>query len=60
MADEPENQIVEHATKSKGGTMFVRPQGIEQYYPLADYIKNEGTVYRRTVIVVSDWEEVAK
>jgi hypothetical protein len=59
MTDEPE-QLTEYATTSKGGTMFVRPQGIEEYYPLADYVKNEGKVYRRTVIVVSDWEEVSE
>lgn len=44
--------------------MMVRPDGpeIELIYPLADWIAGErrmgARVYRRTVIVVEDWQEV--
>lgn len=57
-------QVVEHATLYSGGSMLVRPGDpeVERIFPLADWIRSErrfgGKVYRRTVIVVEDWQEV--
>lgn len=58
--------IVEHAIMMSGGGMQVRngdPE-IEDIFPLAKWIPAQqrfgGKVYRRTVIVVEDWEEVPR
>jgi hypothetical protein len=57
---------VEYAIEMSSGAMQVRndhPE-IERIFPLVDWIKSEqrfgGRVYRRTVIVVEDREEVAR
>lgn len=57
-------EVTEHATRTKGGTMHVRytSPDIERVYPLAEWLEHMtedgGKVYRRTIVVVSDWEEV--
>lgn len=57
--------VVEHAVLMSGGGMHVRYEDpeIERIYPLAQWIEHGhrfgGRVYRRTVIVVEDWEEVS-
>lgn len=55
---------VEHAQLYTDGSMLVRSDDptIERIYPLPKWIKqhtrNGGRVFRRTVIVVEDWDEV--
>lgn len=63
MTGEP---VVEHAIQMSSGAMQVRcddPE-IEEIFPLAEWIRAQqrfgGKVYRRTVIVVDDWEEVPR
>jgi hypothetical protein len=57
--------VVEHAIEMSGGGMHIRYDhpDIERIFPLADWIKSQqrfgGKVWRRTVIVVEDWHEVA-
>lgn len=55
---------VEHAVEMSGGGYHVRcddPE-IETVYPLAKWIEAQsrfgGKVYRRTIIVLDDWQEV--
>lgn len=54
--------IIEHALLYAGGSMLVRPDDIEQYYPLAKWIESHNRqgaqVYRRTVGVIKGWERV--
>lgn len=56
--------VVEHAIEMSGGGMHVHYDhpDIERIFPLADWIKSQqrfgGKVWRRTVIVVDDWQEV--
>ena len=56
---------VEHAVMMSGGGYHVRNDDpeIEDIYPLAKWIKSEsrfgGKVYRRSIIVLDDWREVA-
>jgi len=58
--------VVEYAILMSGGGMHVRPEDpeIEAVYPLEKWIPNQqrfgGRVYRRTVVVVEDWEEVPR
>lgn len=58
--------VVEHAIMMSGGGMQIRSDDpeIEAEYPLARWIPNQqkfgGTVYRRTVTVVEDWQEVPR
>lgn len=53
---------IEHAIMMFGGGMHVRADGIEQVYPLADWlhhrVQNGTPVYRRRVVVVEDWTKV--
>lgn len=57
-------QTVEHATRTKGGTMHVRPNhpDVESNYPLETWIQHQlrdgGKVYQRTIVVLFDWTEV--
>lgn len=58
--------VTEYALLMSGGSMQVRnpdPE-IERIYPVALWIEHEARlthhVYRRRVIVVSDWEEVTE
>lgn len=66
MMDGMDERVTEHATWMASGAMQVRSShpDIEFLYPLANWIKHEtshGTkIYRREIIVVSDWEEVAQ
>lgn len=58
------SEVVEHAILYAGGSMLVRPNDpeVERIYPLTEWIHGErrsgGKVYRRTVVVVEDWQEV--
>lgn len=58
--------ITEYGVLMSGGGVHVRNQAayVEDIYPLADWLegqKREGaTVLRRKVIVVEDWDEVAR
>lgn len=58
--------ITEHAILMSGGSMqvFDNDAEDEDTYPLADRIRFRqrfgGKVYRRRVIVVDEWEEVAR
>ncbi len=63
--DLDDEAIVEHAIQMSGGGMHVRcddPE-IERIYPLAEWIGHQqrfgGKVYRRRIIVVEDWRQVA-
>lgn len=62
-SNQPE-RVTEHAVALVAGGMQVRSAGpdIERVYPLDVWIEHQqrhgSKVYRRTVIVVSDWEEV--
>lgn len=63
---EPGDEITEYALRMSGGAMQVRnphPE-IERVYPVAEWIAGETRfghhIYRRRVIVVSDWEEVTE
>lgn len=64
MSADPSTPVVEHAIRMTSGAMQVRNDHplINHIYPLAQWIEHEqrdgGKVYRRTVIVVEDWEEV--
>lgn len=56
--------VVEHATMMSGGVLHIRndhPE-IERIYPLAMWLEHQigsgATVYRREVVVVSDWSTV--
>lgn len=55
---------IENAILMSDGSMQVRPHNpeVEQIYPLDQWIAAHqrfgGKVYRRTVIVVDDWQEV--
>lgn len=58
--------VTEHAIRMSGGAMQVRnghPE-IDRIYPLAEWIKHEqrfgGKVFRREIVVVSDWAEVPR
>lgn len=58
-------EVTEYATQMSGGGFHVRndePE-IEEIYPLAKWIPAQqrfgGKVYRRRIIVVEDWTEVA-
>lgn len=59
-------ELTEYAIRMSGGGMHVRNPAPEivRVYPLAEWIEGEtrlgGHVYRRRVIVVSDWEEVTE
>jgi hypothetical protein len=54
----------EHAVMMSGGGFHVRPGDpeTEAVYPLARWIENQsrngGTVYRRVIIVLDEWQEV--
>lgn len=56
--------ITEHAQLYAGGSMLVRPNDpeCERVWPTSEWsqamTKLGGRVFRRTIIVVSDWEEV--
>ena len=58
--------VTEHGLLMSGGGMQVRNDApeIEKIYPLEEWIVHNqrfgGKVYRRRVIVVEDWEEVAR
>lgn len=57
--------IVEHGTEQTDDSMIVWNESaeLEGVYPLAQRIpdhQRHGEVYRRRVIVVSDWERVPK
>ena len=56
--------IVEYAIAYSGGSMLVRPNDIEDIWPIVEWVeayqRHGGKVYRRRVIVVSDWELVPK
>lgn len=55
---------IEHGLLMSGGGVQTRADGIEEIYPLADWIEHEqrfgGKVMRRRVIVVEDWTEVPR
>jgi hypothetical protein len=57
-------RVTEHAQVYAGGYMMVRPSGpeVEQIYPvetwLVDKRREGGTIKRRVILVVTDWEEV--
>lgn len=60
------NTITEYAIMMSGGGMQVRnphPE-VEEIYPVAEWIAHQqrfgGKVYRRTVSVIEDWEEVPR
>lgn len=56
--------VEEHAIQMSNGAMQVRSDDsdIERIYPLARWIPDHqrfgGKVFRRTVLVVGEWEEV--
>lgn len=57
--------VVEHAVVMAGGDMCVRNPDplVERVYPLALWIEGrqrETRVFRRRVVVVEDWVEVAR
>jgi hypothetical protein len=59
-------ETTEYAIGMAGGSMAVRPNDpeSERFYPLADWIANHqtngGKVFQRTVVIVTDWEEVPR
>jgi hypothetical protein len=60
-APKPNPPMVEYAVLYAGGSMLVRPNDIESIYPLEQWLPNQkimgGKVYRRTILIVEDWEE---
>jgi hypothetical protein len=61
-----DEEITEHAVEMSGGGMHVRWEGpeMEHIYPLEEWIENQqrhgGKVYRRKIVVVEGWTEVAR
>lgn len=58
-----EDEIVtEYGIPYKSGDVQVRARGehVERAWPLAEWIAYQGTVLRRKVIIVQDWEEVSE
>jgi uncharacterized secreted protein with C-terminal beta-propeller domain len=57
-------EVVEHALRMAGGAMQVRADGIEDVYPVAEWIAHKQAdgvhVYRRVITVIEDWEEVPR
>jgi hypothetical protein len=65
MSDDGSAEVEYGQLMSGGGFQtFNSDPEIEQIYPMADRIKAGqrfgGKVYRRTIIVLQDWEEVSK
>jgi hypothetical protein len=62
----PRVEITEHAQLYSGGSMLVRPNDpeLDALWPIENWIevqsRSGGWVFRRRIIVVSDWEEVSK
>jgi hypothetical protein len=56
-------QVVEYATELPSGAMQVRAPDIERMYPIDAWIRHRARdntrVYRRRILVLEDWEEVA-
>lgn len=56
----------EHAQQFASGSMLVRNPhpDIERIYPVADWIRDEqrngGKIYRRRIVVLEDWTEIAE
>lgn len=61
-----DQEITEHAQLMAGGSMCVRPNDpeCELIWSTDDWaqsmIRIGGKVFRRTIIVVSDWEEITE
>lgn len=57
-----EDEIVEHATRTKGGDMHVMYE--DEDYPIERRIEHvqrfAGRVYRRRILVLEDWTEVPR
>lgn len=56
-------EVVEYALRLAGGSMEIRSNDseLEEIYPTERWITNQKKhhkVYRRTVIIVEDWQEV--
>lgn len=59
-------ETTEHAQRYAGGSMLVRNPhpDIERIFPVAEWIRAErhlgGKIYRRWIVVIEDWTEVAE
>lgn len=56
--------VTEHAREMSGGGMHIRAAGLDDVYPLAEWIehgqRNGGRVWRRRIQVIEDWVEVPR
>lgn len=63
-ADPVDEIVAEHALEMSGGGMHVRADGLDEVYPLdqwiADQQRHGARVHRRRVIVVDDWTKVPR